>query len=66
MSVSRLIVGLFFIFLGVVLAVVSFLEEWWLLIYAFVVLILGIVLLLNKKEDVIEGRKDIKIRKDKK
>jgi hypothetical protein len=65
-SISRLVAGLFFIILGIGALVASFYESFFLLIYVIPSLAIGIFLLLNKNEDKIEERKDIKIRGSKK
>ena len=46
------------IILGGVLTVVAFFASLWILIYGLPILILGIFVLFNKKEDDIEGIKD--------
>jgi len=45
------------IILGGVLTVVAFFASLWVLIYGLPILILGIFVLFNKKEDNIEGIK---------
>lgn len=51
---SRTITGITMILLGLVLTVVAFFEAFFILIYGVPLLIVGIVILLNKKEDEIE------------
>jgi membrane-bound ClpP family serine protease len=65
-SISRLIAGLFFIFLGIFLIVLSFYVTFVFLIYGIPMVAVGVWLLLNKDEDKIEERKDIKIKESKK
>lgn len=65
-SVSRLITGLFLIVGGIVLTVVSFFSSLIFLIYSLPMIVLGIWLLVDKNEDKIEERKDIKVRGGKK
>jgi uncharacterized membrane protein len=60
---SRTITGALMIFFGIFLVSIPFIwgfgEAWWVSwLYGFPILILGIVLLLNTKEDKIERRKD--------
>lgn len=66
MSLSAKIFGWIFIFFGLVLIVVSFLKVWWVLIYGVPPLVFGIWMILNKSEDEIEKRKDIKNSRGKK
>ena len=56
MSISQYITGIVMIFLGMVLSalVIFYRHLVWLLIYAIPLIIIGIVILLNKKEDKIE------------
>ena len=58
MNISRLITGLIMIIGGFALIVTYFLLEknvgWVMLIYGVPIFIIGIVILLNKKEDKIE------------
>lgn len=51
---SRMSTGIIMILLGLVLIGVSFFTSFIFLIYGIPILIIGIVILLNKKEDVIE------------
>jgi len=60
MSLSRLIMGLVFLIGGIFFIVLSILTSWWFIFYGVPLLILGIWLLLNKSEDKIEKRKDLK------
>lgn len=61
-----MIVGLLFVFGGSSLVVLAFFTGFWTLIYGIPILIIGVVLLLNKKEDEIEMRKDLNKKKSKK
>ena len=54
MHISQLIIGIIFIIGGVILTVVAFFVGLFVLIYGLPLLIIGIFILLNKKEDVIE------------
>jgi ABC-type bacteriocin/lantibiotic exporter with double-glycine peptidase domain len=65
-SVSRLIIGLFFIIVGIALIIVCFFITFFFLIYAIPLLIIGIVIIFNKNEDKIEKRKDLKEKEYKK
>jgi uncharacterized membrane protein len=60
MSLSRLIMGSVFLIGGIFFIILSILTVWWFIFYGIPLLILGIWLLLNKSEDKIEGRKDLK------
>lgn len=60
MSISRLIIGLLFILAGIILTVVCFFSNFFFLIYSIPLMIIGFVILLNKNEDKIERRKDLK------
>ncbi len=58
-AVSRTITGIVMIIFGIFLVSIPFIwefgEAWWVAwIYGIPILIIGIVILLNKKEDVIE------------
>lgn len=57
--------GLFFGLLGIFLILLSFKESFFILIYAIPLFVIGIILLLNKNEDKIEERKDIKMSRSK-
>lgn len=59
MSISRFIVGIFFMVLGIFLIVLSFTKGWIILAYGIPCLVLGFIIFLNKKEDFIEQRKDL-------
>jgi hypothetical protein len=59
-SLSRLIIGLIFSIAGVFFIILSTFTSWWMLFYGIPLIILGIVILLNKSEDNIEKRKDLK------
>ena len=54
MHLSQLIIGIVFIVGGVALTILSFFAGLFILIYGLPLLILGIVILLNQKEDVVE------------
>ena len=54
MHLSQLIIGIVFTLGGLALTIVSFFVGLFLLIYGLPILVIGIVVLLNKKEDVIE------------
>jgi membrane-bound ClpP family serine protease len=56
---GQLITGIFLILCGIAFFVASFFESFVLLIYSVLLIILGLIILLNKKEDMIEGRKDL-------
>jgi hypothetical protein len=60
MSISRLIMGWLFLIGGIFFIILTILTAWWFIFYGIVLLILGIWLLLNKSEDKIEERKDLK------
>lgn len=53
-TVSRTITGMVLIVLGLVLVSISFLLKFVTLIYGVPLLIIGLFILLNKKEDTIE------------
>ena len=59
-SLSRLISGIIFILAGVFFVVLAFYEVWWIFFYGIPLILLGIVILINKSEDKIERRKDLK------
>lgn len=54
MHLSQLIIGIIFVIGGITMTVVSFFTSFFLLIYGLPLLILGIFILFNKKEDVVE------------
>ena len=54
MHISQLIIGIIFIIGGVILTVVAFFVGLFVLIYGLPLLIIGIFILLNRKEDVVE------------
>ncbi len=60
MSSSRIITGIIFLIGGIVLMVLSFTISLFILIYGIPIFLVGIFLLLNKNEDKIEKRKDLK------
>jgi hypothetical protein len=64
--VSRVVTGTILIVLGVVLAGVSPFVHFGTLFYSVPVLIVGVFILLNKKEDIIEQRKDLNKKHSKK
>lgn len=61
--ISRTITGFILIILGIGLIILSFFESFFILIYGISSFIVGIVILLNKKEDDIE---EIKLKRRKK
>lgn len=54
MKNQQLITGSTIIFIGIFIAIVTIMETILTLIYAIPIIIIGIVILLNKKEDIIE------------
>lgn len=52
--ISRTITGVIGILLGIFLIVLSFLFEWSIVFYGVAILIIGLFILLNWKEDKIE------------
>ena len=54
MHLSQLIIGIVFIVGGVALTIVAFFATLFLLIYGLPLLVIGIWMLLNKREDVVE------------
>jgi len=52
MRIGQLITGITLIFLGLVLAVTSFFSTFFFLIYSGILLILGIVILFNKEDEI--------------
>lgn len=52
--------GLIFLIAGIFFIILSILTAWWMLFYGIPLFIFGIVILLNKNEDKIEQRKDLK------
>ncbi len=60
MDNNRLIWGWILIVLGVIWTIVCFFTTFFMLIYSIPLVIIGIFILLNKKEDTIEKRKDLK------
>ena len=65
-SLSRLIAGWAFMLIGILFLILSIFISWGMIIYCASFLVIGIVLLLNKDEDKIEKRKDLKEKEDKK
>jgi len=55
---SRTITGIVMVFLGLVLAVVAFFTSLFFLIYSLILLVIGLFILFNKKEDSIEEIKN--------
>jgi hypothetical protein len=62
MSASRLIIGLLLLIAGIFFIILSIFTVWWMIFYGAPLLILAIALLLNRNEDKIEKRKDLKER----
>jgi hypothetical protein len=60
MDNNRLIWGWVLIALGIIWTGVCFFTTFFMLIYSIPLVIIGIFILLNKKEDLIEKRKDLK------
>jgi len=54
MHISQLIIGIIFTIGGLVLTIVAFFASLFILIYGLPLLVIGLVILLNRKEDVIE------------
>ena len=54
MHLSQLIIGIIFTIGGLILTIVAFFAGLFVLIYGLPFLVIGIVILLNKKEDVVE------------
>ncbi len=54
MHLSQLIIGIVFTLGGLALTIVSFFAGFFILIYGLPLLVMGIVILLNKKEDMVE------------
>jgi len=54
MHISQLIIGTIFTIGGLALTIVAFFASLFILIYGVPLLIIGLVILLNKKEDVVE------------
>jgi predicted membrane protein len=63
MSISRLIIGLLLLFAGIFFIILGIFTVWWMIFYGIPLMIIGIVILLNKNEDKIEQRKDLKEKK---
>jgi len=53
-TISRTITGIIGICLGLFLIIISITKELWILIYGIPIIIIGIFILFNKKEDEIE------------
>jgi len=66
MNISRLIFGAVFFIVGMLLIVLAFFTAWLVGIYGIILLILGVVIFFNKKEDKIEQRKDLNKKGNKK
>lgn len=60
--ISRTITGIFIVSLGIFIILISFLYTFLFLFYGIPILIIGIIIFFNKKEDkieqIIERRKD--------
>lgn len=54
MHISQLIIGTIFTIGGLILTVVAFFASLFILIYGLPLLIIGLVILLNRKEDTVE------------
>ncbi|MBT4174063.1 hypothetical protein HOC80_04585 [archaeon] len=52
--ISRTITGIASIILGIVIVYFSFESSFWLLLYGIPIIIIGVFILFNKKEDKIE------------
>jgi len=65
-AMSRTISGTFLVVLGLVLMVVAPKAHFITLIYGIPLFVLGFFILVNNKEDKIEGRKDLNKTKPKK
>jgi hypothetical protein len=52
--------GLILLIGGIGFTILSIFTAWWMIFYGIPLIILGIALLLNKHEDKIEKRKDLK------
>ncbi len=60
MKTQQLITGGIIIIFGLIIVFLAILKTIFTLIYAVPIIIIGIVILLNKKEDIIEKIKKIK------
>ena len=60
MKLQKAITGGVTIFLGLILIYFTYKETWITIFYGLIIIGLGIAILLNKKEDVIEKVKKIK------
>ena len=58
-TISRTITGAALIILGIILISVA-IKEPWVLIYGIPIILIGLFILFNKKEDKIESRRDMK------
>ena len=54
MHLSQLIIGILFVIGGVALTILSFFAGFFILIYGLPLLVVGVVILLNQKEDIVE------------
>ncbi len=61
-DISRLIAGWIFFVGGIFLTVISFFVTFVFLVYSLPLIFISLWMLLNKSEDRIEQRKDIKIK----
>lgn len=60
----RLIWGLVFFILGILFIALDFVVRVWVLtIWGLIFFVIGLVILFNRGEDEIEGRKDLKVRR---
>jgi membrane-bound ClpP family serine protease len=60
MHISRLITGLALVIAGITLIILAMFVSWIMLIYGIPLFLIGIFILMNKNEDRIEKRKDLK------
>lgn len=65
-SIARTITGIILMLLGFVFLVVAFFKIFISPFFGIVFLVIGLIIFLNKSEDKIEQRKDIKNKKGKK
>lgn len=59
-NAGRLIIGLILLLAGIFFIILAIFTIWWMLFYGIPLFILGLWILLNKGEDKIEKRKDLK------
>lgn len=60
LNTSRLIIGILLMIVGAFFLILSLFEAWGMIFFSVLLLVMGIIILLNKNEDKIEKRKDIK------